>query len=118
MRPDRRALGMLAWLLRLGLIKAAVKIPGFKGELPFAVEEWNATTGGYVRDIARSSNLKVATGRVPSSGRRVSEVAHQTSQPRPGPRRTPASDQLSIRRPLSRTSPLDVARGGVLATAH
>ncbi len=35
-------------------------MPGYKDELPFAVEEWNATTGAYVRDIARASNLKVA----------------------------------------------------------
>ncbi len=35
-------------------------MPGYKDELPFAVEEWNATTGAFVRDIARASNLKVA----------------------------------------------------------
>ncbi len=35
-------------------------MPGYKDELPFAVEEWNATTGAYVRDIARAANLTVA----------------------------------------------------------
>ena len=35
-------------------------MPGFKDELPFSVEEWNSSTGAYVRDIARGANLKVA----------------------------------------------------------
>jgi len=34
-------------------------MPGYKDELPFSVEEWNAA-GGYIRDIARCGNLTVA----------------------------------------------------------
>jgi hypothetical protein len=40
--------------------KSTGQMPGYKDELPFAVEEWNSSTGAYVRDIARASNLKVA----------------------------------------------------------
>jgi hypothetical protein len=53
------------------------QMPGYKDELAFAVEEWNATTGGYVADIARSSNLTV--GRGPHSARRQLSIQSCTS---------------------------------------